>query len=301
MPSSILVSSTPSPAALRIPGAALAPLRRLWRTNKFAAVGAVIGIVYLLLAALGPLIVTADPNKQDIVAQLRPPSAGHLFGTDNFGRDIFTRTIDGARLSISIALASVGIATVIGVALGVSAAYYGGWIDQVIMRAVDLVISFPSLILFIIVIAVFGSGIQYLILALSVGYTPAMARITRGSVLSVMHENYILAAQALGDRDVWIILKQVIPNMISPVIVQLTLNLPGVIFAEAGLSFIGLGPPPPAPSWGRMISDGRDYMLLAIWPVLFPGIAITLAVLGMNFLGDGIRDLLDPRYRNLLD
>jgi peptide/nickel transport system permease protein len=296
MRSSILASGTRRPA-WRL----WLPLRRLWRANRLAAIGAVIGVVYLLTAILGPIVITTDPNSQDVVAQLQGPSWRHPLGTDNYGRDLFARVVVGARLSMLISLATVGIAAVLGVSMGVLAAYYGGWVDQVIMRYIDLQISFPGTILFILVIAVFGSGIQYLILALAIVYTPSLARITRGSVLTVMQENYVQAAQALGDSDFWIIVKQVLPNAISPVVVQVTLALPSVIFAEAGLSFIGLGPPPPSPSWGRMIYDGRDYMLLSLWAVLVPGVAVTLAVLGSNFLGDGIRDLLDPRYRGLLD
>jgi peptide/nickel transport system permease protein len=273
----------------------------LWQTNTVALCGGLVVLFYLLTALVGPLLVTKDPNAQDVTNQLRGPSLAAPFGTDHFGRDILARTVHGTRASIGIALAAVTIATAVGLAVGALAGYFGGWADQALMRYIDLQMSFPSLVLFIIILAFLGNAIPFLILALAIGYMPSMARIARGSVLAVRQENYIMAARASGESDLAILARQILPNAISPVVVQMTLILPSVAFAEAGLSFIGLGPPPPAASWGRMISDGRDFMLLSPWEVVFPGLAITLAVLGFNFLGDGIRDLLDPRYRNVLE
>jgi peptide/nickel transport system permease protein len=265
--------------------------RSLWRDawarlvrNRAAVLG---GIVVLLLIGAGlaaPLIAPYDPLKQNLRNSLSPPSPEHWFGTDVHGRDIFSRVIYGASYSLSIGFLGALLAGVVGVALGLSAGFYGGRADMLIMRLVDILLAFPGLLLAIAIIAVIGPGLENVIIAVGIFSIPTFTRVVRGSVLSVRQQDFIAAARTVGAPNNRIMRLHLFPNILAPVLVLLT-------------SFLGLGAQPPTPEWGAMLSDGRDYLVLAPHVATFPGLAILLAVLGFNLLGDGLRDALDPRMR----
>ena len=271
-------------------------IRRLL-THRLGMVGLAVILLNVLVAILAPWVATHDPLKIDIAHRAAPPSKDYLFGTDDFGRDIFSRVIYGSRISLSISLLSVALAVVFGVMIGASAGYYGGWIDNIIMRCMDAVMSFPAILLAIAIMAVRGSHLYNVVLALGFVYIPRFARIVRGSVLSLKEKEFVEASLAMGNSDVFIIFRHILPNCLAPLIVQATISLAYAILAEAALSFLGMGAPPPAPSWGNILSDARNYMLDAPWMTVFPGVAITLAVLGYNLFGDALRDALDPRLK----
>lgn len=258
-----------------------------------------LGVILLnvLIAFLAPWVATHDPLAINIARRAAPPSSDFLFGTDDFGRDIFSRVIYGARISLTISLLSVFIATLFGVVIGATAGYYGGWIDNVIMRCMDAVMGFPAILLAIAIMAVRGGNLYNVVIALGFVYIPRFARIVRGSVLSLKEKEFVEASLAMGNSDLFIIFRHILPNCMAPLIVQGTISLAYAILAEAALSFLGLGAPPPAPSWGNILSDARNFMLDAPWMTVFPGIAITLAVLGYNLFGDALRDVLDPRLK----
>jgi peptide/nickel transport system permease protein len=270
---------------------------RTIRRGRRAAVGLVVVIVVALLALLAPAIAPHDPTFGDFDLVLAAPTADHLFGTDNFGRDVFARVLYGYRVSILVALASVAAAVVIGAPLGLLAGYLGGGLDNVIMRPLDLLMAFPPILLAITLVAVFNTGVEVTILALAVIYVPIMARILRGSVITTRGEEYVDAARALGATPARVMLRHVLPNSLGPLTVQVSVSMGVAILIEATLSFIGLGTQPPDPSLGSMLAEGRDYMRDAPWVVIFPGLAIVLAVLGFNLLGDGLRDLIDTGHR----
>jgi ABC-type dipeptide/oligopeptide/nickel transport system permease subunit len=264
---------------------------------RFALFGAIVVIAVLLMALCAPLISPYDPIKQDLSIALATPSLVHLLGTDNSGRDVLTRVIWGTRISLIAGLTSVAIGVIAGSVLGLMAGYWGGPIDDLLMRLVDAVLSFPALVLALALGAVLGAGLSGVLVALGVVYTPTFARLMRGQVLTIRTREYVHAARLLGGRDWWILARHVLPNTATPIVVQASLSIGFAILAEASLSFLGLGVQPPDPAWGSMINAGRGYLQQAPWMVFGPGAALFLTVLALNFVGDGIRDALDPRTR----
>src|SRR5687767_11647342 len=271
--------------------------KRFLRDNR-ARIGIVIVVIMTLAAVLAPLIARQNPIAIDLVHLLEKPSADHRLGTDIQGRDVWARLVYGARVSLTVGLISQGIALLLGVSLGLLAGFYGRWVDEVVMRLADVTLAFPTLLLLIAMVAALepSMGVVYATIGI-VGWA-GMARLVRGQVLVVRQLEYIQAIRALGAGDMRIMLQHVLPNVIAPVVIAATLGVAGAIMAEAALSFLGLGVPPPTPSWGSMIADGRDLSQLrnAPWTSLFPGVAIGAAVLGFNLLGDALRDVLDPRF-----
>lgn len=274
---------------------------RLFLRNRLASIGAVIILLLIFFALVGPKLTPHDPVGLDMEARLEPPSLHHPFGTDDFGRDVLSRVLSGASISLKVGVIAVSISMIIGTLLGAISGYYGGWIDEVIMRLMDVLFAFPAILLAIAILAALGPGISNAMIAIGIVYTPIFARITRGSVLTVREEVYIEAARSLGSRDSRILFRHILPNVIAPVIVETTLSLAFAILAEAALSFLGLGTQPPDPSWGRMLSESRGYIQDAPWLGIFPGLAIMFTVMGFNFLGDGLRDALDPRMKQVLE
>ena len=270
--------------------------KRFLRDNR-ARIGIVIVVIMSLAAVFAPLIARQSPITIDLVHLLEKPSADHLLGTDIQGRDVWSRLVYGARVSLMVGLISQGIALLLGVSLGLLAGFYGRWVDELVMRLADVTLAFPTLLLLIAMVAALepSMGVVYATIGI-VGWA-GMARLVRGQVLVVRQLEYIQAIRALGAGDLRIMLQHVLPNVIAPVVIAATLGVAGAIMAEAALSFLGLGVPPPAPSWGSMIADGRDLDQLrrAPWTSVFPGVAIGAAVLGFNLLGDALRDALDPR------
>ncbi|WP_018249076.1 nickel transporter permease [Orenia marismortui] len=266
--------------------------------NKTAMFG--LGIISLLILAaiLSPFLAPYNPIETNILQRLKAPSGGHLFGTDNLGRDILSRIIYGSRISLQVGIISVSLALVLGVGSGVIAGYYGGKIDTLIMRLMDIMLAFPSILLAIGIMAILGPQLSNAMIAIGIVNLPRFARIIRSSVLSVKEEEYIEAAKSLGANDFTIIMKHVLPNCLAPLIVQSTLSIATAILEAAGLSFLGLGAQPPTPEWGAMLSAGRASLQIAPWVVAFPGIAIMITVLGFNLFGDGLRDALDPKMKD---
>lgn len=267
--------------------------------NKLAVSGSIILLLFVLMAAFAPVLAPYDPFYMDPAAALTGPSPEHLLGTDNMGRDILSRIIYGSQISLKVSLASVAIATAAGVLLGVAAGYFGGITDAVISRILEVMLSFPEVLLALLIMSILGSSLNNIMLAIGIVYTPIFARIARGAVLSVKDSLYVEAARSIGVRDVTIIVRHVLPNILSPVLVQVTLSLAFAILSEAALSFLGIGVEPDIPSWGIMLNNGKAWIEIAWWVGVFRGIAIALAVLGFNILGDGLRDVLDPRLRNV--
>ncbi len=266
---------------------------------RLAGIGLLIIIVFIFAAIAAPLIAPYSPTKQQITNGLKPPSMEHLLGTDQLGRDILSRVIYGARASLEVGLVAVGIALIIGVAFGLAAGYWSNsWFEAIIMRAMDALLSFPALVLALALVAALGPSLEDAIIAISIVGIPAYARLTRGQVLSVKEREYVAAARTIGASDLRIILRHVLPNVTAPLIVQSSLGIAAAMLAEAALSFLGVGVRPPTPSWGEMLNAGRGYIEIDPWVIIAPGTAIFLAVLGFNFLGDGIRDVLDPTLRN---
>ncbi|MCG8539489.1 MAG: ABC transporter permease [Clostridia bacterium] len=272
--------------------------RRL-RKNKMAMVGLGILIILIVSALSAPLIADYEDVviKQDLINKLEEPSLEHIFGKDEFGRDIFARIIWGARVSLVVGIVAVGISVISGGTLGAVAGYYGGKLDTVIMRIMDIFLAIPSILLAIAIVSALGPSIINLMIAIGISYVPTYARIVRASVLSIREQEFIEAAKAIGASDFRIILRHIIPNALAPVIVQGTLGVAGAILSTAGLSFIGLGIQPPAPEWGAMLSTSRAYLRYAWHVTTFPGVAIMITILALNLLGDGLRDALDPRLK----
>lgn len=270
--------------------------RRL-RKSPGALVGLVLIVLLIVSAAFAPLIAHSDPLAQNLTQQAQHPSLAHPFGTDKLGRDLFSRIVYGSRISIRIGFLAVGIAITFGTFLGVIAGYFGKAVDSAIMGFMDLMLAFPSIILAIGITTILGPSINHLMIAVGIVYIPQYARLARSSVLSVKELEYVEAAKALGARVPRILLRHVLPNILAPLIVQAMLGIGTAELEAAGLSYLGLGARPPTPEWGAMLNDARDYWLSAPWALVFPGIAITLMVLGFNLLGDGLRDALDPTQR----
>lgn len=280
---------------------AVGPWLEGWRSfkkSKVSLVGAGIVIFFVLLAVIGPFIAPQGINEQDLTKRLLAPSADHWFGTDDFGRDIFSRIIHGARISLWVGFFSVILSVIIGSLLGIIAGYYGKWIDTIISRIFDIMLAFPSMLLAIAVVSVLGPSLQNALIAIAIINIPNFGRLIRSKVLSVKEEEYIVAAKAIGMRDSRILFSHIFPNSITPIIVQGTLAIATAIIEAAALGFLGLGAQAPAPEWGKMLADARKFLLNAPWTMIFPGLAIMLTVLGFNLMGDGLRDALDPKMKN---
>ena len=271
--------------------------RRFLR-HRLAVLGSVIILLLLLAALFGSALAPYDPMEMAFAERLTGPGAQHIMGTDEFGRDIFSRILHGASVSVQVALIAVSISTIAGVLLGSLAGYFGGWLDEVIMRVMDILFAFPAVLLAITIMAILGRGIENAMIAIAIVYIPIFARVARGAVIGVRQREFVTAAGALGRSRLQILLRHVIPNSLGPIIAQISISLAFAILAEAALSFFGLGTQPPEPSWGRMLAEGRSFMQQAWWLGVFPGLMIMLSVMGFNFLGDGLRDLLDPRMRS---
>lgn len=270
---------------------------RQLRRNPAAMTGLAIIVALIVIAVFAPFIAPYDPLQQNFRKALQPPSAEHLFGTDDVGRDILSRVIHGARISLRVGLVAVSISLSLGVLLGLIAGYYGGWVDTLISQVTDILLAFPGLLLALAIIAVLGPSLFNVMIAVGIGNIPVYIRVTRASTLSVRERDYVLAARTIGCRGTGIMLRYVLPNVIPPVLVLATLGVAGAILTAAGLSFIGLGAQPPTPEWGAMLTQGRQYLQRAWWFTLFPGLAIMVTVLAINTFGDALRDALDPRLR----
>ncbi|GAF15327.1 dipeptide transport system permease protein DppC [Bacillus sp. JCM 19046] len=286
------------------PKKAQSPFIRNWKaflkrlvTNNSAIIGGSLIIILAILAIIGPNIASEGINQHDYTKQLLGPTAENWFGTDQYGRDILSRILHGMSTTFIIGFGSVAIAASVGITIGVISGYYGGIIDTIVMRIMDILLAFPSIVLALAIVATLGSGLENIILAIAVSSFPVFARIARGSTLAVRKLEYIDAVRALGASDGRIIFKHILPNTLSPLIVQTTLSIATGVLAAAGLSFLGLGAPEPSPEWGSMLNDGRNYMYQAPHMTYFPGLAIVLFVIAFNIFGDGIRDALDPKLK----
>ncbi|MBV1758206.1 MAG: ABC transporter permease [Dethiosulfatibacter sp.] len=271
-----------------------------FKKNKLAMFGLVILIMMVLIAIFADFIADyeADAISQNMKIRLQTPNREHIFGTDHYGRDLFARIVFGTRISLFVGVVSITVSLAIGVVIGSVAGYYGGRIDNIIMRLMDVLLAIPQTLMAISIVAALGPGIINLLIAMSLSSIPRFSRIVRSSILSISGQEFIEAARACGTSDTRIIAKHIIPNAIGPIIVQATLNMASTIIAIAGLSFIGLGIEPPIPEWGSMLSEGKAQMRYYPHLVIIPGIAIVFAVMGLNLIGDGLRDSLDPRLRN---
>jgi peptide/nickel transport system permease protein len=285
----------------------LTPARPRWREtlsllarNPTALISALVLLGIVLVAIFGEALAPQGANEQDIGNRLEAPSWGHPFGTDDLGRDILSRVILGASVSLEVGFLSVGLALVAGTLIGVLAGFYGRWVDDTLMRVMDMLFAFPAVLLAIAILAIRGPGTSNTIIAIAIVYVPIFARVTRASVLGVREEVYVRASRSVGASDFRLLTRHVLPNAAPPIIVQTSISLAFAVLAEAALSFLGLGTQPPNPSWGLMLAEGRGYIDLAWWLAFFPGMAIVITVLCFNLLGDGLRDVLDPRQRTLM-
>ncbi len=281
----------------------LEQLSQLWR-NKTAIAGLIIIVVFILVAIFAPYISPHDPIETSLYDQLKPPfwyeggTTKNYLGTDDLGRDILSRLIYGARISLMVSVISVSLAFFFGTLIGAISGYKKGWIDNIVMRMMDIILSFPYILLAIVIVAYLGPSLKNAMIAIGITYVPRFARIVRGSVLEECEKDYVTAARAIGASEFRIIFLAILPNCMGPLIVQTTLNFASAILDAAALSFLGLGAQPPTPEWGAMIAQSRSLILRASWVMTLPGLAILFAVLGFNLLGDGLRDALDPRMRD---
>jgi peptide/nickel transport system permease protein len=267
---------------------------RRFRRNRLAVIGAVLIVLLVLIAAFADVIAPYSPTDVQLNAQFEPPSPQHPFGTDYFGRDILSRVIYGARISLVIGLVPTFIAMAVGTVVGVTGGFKGGKTDTVLMRLGDIVMAFPSLILAMVVTYTLGASLFTLFIALAVVGWAGAARVVRSQTLSLKQRDFVTASRSVGVGQVGIMFRHIIPNCLAPILILLTLGIPGAIMAEAGLSFLGVGAQPPTPSWGLMVNEGQEYLFSAPWAAIFPGLAILVTVLAFNFVGDGLRDALDP-------
>jgi peptide/nickel transport system permease protein len=265
--------------------------------NKFAVTGGILVLLVFALSLLAPWIAPYDPAVIDIKNILIGPSFSHILGTDDLGRDVFSRMLWGGRVSLEVGFVAVGIATVIGVILGSIAGFYGGWVDSIIMRTVDIMLSIPTIFLVLAVIAILEPNIINIMIVIGLTSWMEPARLIRAEFISLKEREFVIAARALGAMDVRIIVKHILPNGLSPILVSATMGIGGAVLVESALSFLGLGVQPPTPSWGSLLSSGKDNIEIAWWLSAFPGLAILVTVLGYNLLGEGIRDALDPRQQ----
>jgi peptide/nickel transport system permease protein len=285
----------------------LRPARPRWREtlgllarNPTALIAAVVLLVIVVVATFDQTFAPYPANAQDIGNRLQPPSWDHPFGTDNLGRDILSRVIIGASVSLQVGFLSVGLALLAGTLIGLLAGFYGRWVDDTLMRLMDMLFAFPAVLLAIAILAIRGPGTTNTIIAIAIVYVPIFARVTRASVLGVREEVYVRASRSVGASDFRLLTRHVLPNAAPPIIVQTSVSLAFAVLAEAALSFLGLGTQPPNPSWGSMLAEGREFIEQAWWLAFFPGMAIVVTVLCFNLLGDGLRDVLDPRQRTLM-
>ncbi len=275
-------------------------LAEIWRRllkNKAAVCGMCIIVLLVVVAIFAPVIAPYEPNKIDMTARLSGPTANHLLGTDNFGRDVFSRIVYGARISLYVGFVAVGIGALFGGALGAIGSFYGGRLDNIIMRCMDILLAIPSVILAIAIVGAMGASLFNLMVAVGISYMPRYARVVRASVLSVRRQEFVDAARVTGASDLRIIVENILPNCMAPLIVQCTLGVAQAILAAATLSFLGLGIQPPDAEWGSMLSDGRQFLRNAPYLTIFPGLAIATVVVALNLFGDGLRDSLDPKLR----
>ena len=263
--------------------------------NRLAVAGLVMTGIYLLIGVLGPVLAPHDPTTIDAASRFQPPSLEHPFGTDTRGRDILSRVMFGARQSLYVAIIVVTVSSFVGVSLGLIAGFFRGLVDETVMRFIDVLFAFPAILLALLIITILGPGLNRAIVALSVAFIPIMVRVTRGSAISIREEDYILAARAYGETSYNIMFREMLPNLVSVVMVQATITFAFSILAEAGLSYLGLSAQFPTITWGLMISEGQSDIVRAPWATFFPGLAIMLTVLGLTFLGVGLRDALDPK------
>jgi len=289
------IASLEQPRSQRaqLPSRSFERLRALWG-RKSARAGLLICLTLLVVALGAGVLAPHDPIAQSLRDRLAPPSSEHLLGTDEYGRDILSRILWGARISLGIGVASVAIALLVGVPLGLAAGYFGRWVETLIMRLTDMLMAFPVLLLALAIIAFLGFSLPNVIIAIAVALVPGYIRIVRASTLAIRQNDYITAAVMLGAKHLWIIRKHILPNMMGPVIVLASLDVATAILLEGALSFLGIGVPPPTPTWGVIIGEGRAFLRNAPWISTFAGLAISLAALGLNLLGDGLRDVLDP-------
>lgn len=276
------------------------PAHAAWRRlkkNKIAIAGLFIVVLYVACAIFAPHISPHDPTKQSLADSFLMPNAEHLLGCDEFGRDILSRIIWGARISLLIQVSSVIVALLMGISLGALGGYYGGKLDELIMRFMDILLAFPGMLLALAIVAMIGPSVRNLVVAIGIYSVPQFARITRGAVLAVSANEYVLGAKAIGESNLSVIVRYVLPNALSPIIVQTTLRMATVLLTASGLGFLGLGVQPPNPEWGTMLSSARMYLRSAPHVAIFPGLAIMITVLGFNFLGDGLQDALNPRLK----
>ena len=269
-----------------------------FKKSKVAVVGAFIVIFFILLAIFGPIIAPEGINEQELSDRLHPPSSEYWFGTDDLGRDIFSRVIHGARISLWVGFFSVIGSVVVGSLLGIIAGYYGRWVDMIISRVFDIMLAFPSILLAIAVVSVLGPSLQNALIAIAIINVPNFGRLIRSKVLSIKEDEYITAAKGIGMKDARILFSHILPNSMAPVMVQGTLAIATAILEAAALGFLGLGAQAPDPEWGKMLADSKDYLQSAPWTMIFPGLAIMLTVLGFNLMGDGLRDAMDPRMKS---
>ncbi|MCP4626257.1 MAG: ABC transporter permease [bacterium] len=269
----------------------------LWRRNHLMVVGTSIIIFLLLVAAVAPLLATHDPFEQILPNRLQPPSVQHYFGTDSLGRDIYSRVVYGSRVTLSIAFLVAAISTPLGLVIGVLAGYFGGALDEILMRLSDVFLAFPKLILAIAFAAALGPGVENAIVAISVANWPSYARLARAETLSVRNNDYIQVIRSMGASNLRIMVGHITPMCLSSIIVRLSLDMGTIILTAAGLGFLGLGAQPPVPEWGLMVSDGRQFLVDQWWVSTLPGFAILVVVMGFNLMGDGFRDILDPHQR----
>ena len=270
---------------------------REFRRNRGAVLGLLVVAVLLAVAALAPLLAPHDPTRMDSDRLLRPPGRAHLLGTDQYGRDVLSRILHGAALSLQVGLISVGIAASGGLVLGLLSGYYGRWVDLAVMRVIDVMLAFPSILLALGIVAVLGPSLNNVMLAVGIAGVPVYTRLVRGQVLATRALTYVEAARTTGCGDARIVGRHILPNIVAPVIVVATLGIAGAILTGAALSFLGLGAQPPSSEWGAMLSDGRGFLRQAWWVTTFPGLAISVTVLAINMMGDGLRDALDPRLK----
>lgn len=270
----------------------------LWRYNRIGFVAGMVLLLMVVLAVAAPLVASADPTDMVPIARLKSPAEMGLMGTDVFGRDVWSRIVYGARISLAVGVVSVLIAAAVGTVLGLIAGYVGRWQEYVTMRLMDVLFSFPSILLAILIVSIWGAGFRSIILAIALVQTPIFARIVRGSTLALKQVEFVQASIASGASTNRVLFRHVLPNVAGPILVQLALSMGGAVIMEAALSYLGLGAVPPTPSLGSMLSENRNAMEMAPWTVLYPGLALALLVLSINMFGDAVRDLLDPRLRS---
>ena len=299
--SAVVADRRPLPTLPRPAG----PYRRAWwrfRRDRLAMGALALFALLAVVSFLGPLVIAIDPYQQDLRGSLLAPGdAGHLLGTDNFGRDVLLRLVDGGRVSMTVGLAAVSVSLAIGGLIGLFAGYFGGWTDRILMRIIDVKLAFPGILLALVIVTVLGSGLEKVMIAVGIGGIPRFARVVRGSVLNTKGELYVEAARSIGASDRRIMFVHLVPQVLGPVITIGTFGLATAILSTASLSFLGLGAQPPTAEWGLMLSEARRFIRIAWWLAVFPGLAIMLAVLTVNVIGDAVRDALDPRLQTAGD